>query len=94
MKFDIAALPFSPTARRGADEGVPQGKPGLLTAGRIGRFHVEPDIAAGALVLEDFDPGDIEIVHALFAGHQHLTAHPRLHRFPGGGDLRLRPSRR
>jgi DNA-binding transcriptional LysR family regulator len=38
---------------------------------RLARFHVEDDIAAGrlALVLEDFNPGDIEPVHAVFVGH-------------------------
>jgi DNA-binding transcriptional LysR family regulator len=50
-----------------------------LGLGRIGRFHVEPDIAAGTLVpvLEDFNPGDIEVVHAVFAGHEHLAARIR-----------------
>lgn len=50
-----------------------------LGIGRIGRFHVEPDIAAGTLVpvLEAFNPGDIEIVHAVFAGHEHLAARIR-----------------
>ncbi|MCT7662830.1 LysR family transcriptional regulator [Shinella kummerowiae] len=50
-----------------------------LGLGRIGRFHVEPDIAAGMLVpvLEDFNPGDIEVVHAVFAGHEHLAARIR-----------------
>jgi DNA-binding transcriptional LysR family regulator len=47
--------------------------------GRIGRFHIEPDIAAGRLVpvLEAFNPGDIEVVHAVFAGHEHLAARIR-----------------
>jgi DNA-binding transcriptional LysR family regulator len=46
---------------------------------RIGRFHVEPDIEAGRLlpVLEDYNPGDIEIVHAVFADHDHLAARIR-----------------
>ena len=50
-----------------------------LGLGRIGRFHVEPDIAAGTLVpvLEDCNPGDMEIVHAVFAGHEHLAARIR-----------------
>ena len=50
-----------------------------LGLGRIGRFHVEPDIAAGTLVpvLEDFNPDDIEVVHAVFAGHDHLAARIR-----------------
>ena len=50
-----------------------------LSLGRIGRFHVEPDIAAGTLVpvLEAFNPDDTEIVHAVFAGHEHLAARIR-----------------
>lgn len=28
-------------------------------------------------VLEDFNPGDIEIAHAAFAGHEHLAARIR-----------------
>lgn len=38
---------------------------------RLARFHVEADIGAGRLVpvLEDFNPGDIEPVHAVFVGH-------------------------
>ena len=50
-----------------------------LGLGRIGRFHVEPDITAGTLVpvLEAFNPGDIEVVHAVFAGHEHLAARIR-----------------
>ena len=50
-----------------------------LGLGRIGRFHVEPDIAAGTLVpvMEAFNPGDIETVHAVFAGHEHLAARIR-----------------
>ena len=47
--------------------------------GRIGRFHVEPDIKSGALVplLEDYNAGDLEEVHAVFAGHDHLAARIR-----------------
>jgi DNA-binding transcriptional LysR family regulator len=50
-----------------------------LGIGRIGRFHVEEDIAAGTLVplLEDYNPGEVEIVHAVFAGHEHLAARIR-----------------
>ncbi|MGM5025638.1 LysR family transcriptional regulator [Tardiphaga sp. 862_B3_N4_1] len=38
---------------------------------RLARFHVEADIAAGRLVpvLEAFNPGDIEPIHAVFVGH-------------------------
>jgi len=50
-----------------------------LGIARTGRFHVEPDIAAGTLVpvLEEYNGEDIERVHAVFAGHQHLAARIR-----------------
>jgi DNA-binding transcriptional LysR family regulator len=37
---------------------------------RLSRFHVGADIAAGQLVplLEDFNPGDREDIHAVFLG--------------------------
>lgn len=46
---------------------------------RLGRYHVADDIATGRLtpVLEDFNAGEIEEVHALFLGHQHLAARVR-----------------
>lgn len=38
---------------------------------RLTRFHVDHDIAAGKLVpvLEEFNPGDLEAIHAVFVGH-------------------------
>ena len=38
---------------------------------RLTRFHVESDIKAGQLipVLEAFNPGDVEAIHAVFLGH-------------------------
>ncbi|HEV7308310.1 LysR family transcriptional regulator [Ensifer sp.] len=47
--------------------------------GRIGRFHVERDFEAGTLVplLEDYRSGEIEIVYAVYAGHEHLAARIR-----------------
>ncbi len=50
-----------------------------LGIGRVGRFHVEPDIEAGRLipVLEDFNPEDIEEIHAVYAGHEHLAVRIR-----------------
>lgn len=38
---------------------------------RLARFHVDNDIKAGRLmpVLEDFNPGDLEPIHAVFVGH-------------------------
>lgn len=37
---------------------------------RLGRFHTQAEVAAGRLVtvLEDFNPGDIEIIHAVYLG--------------------------
>ncbi len=60
-----------PTVRSLCLEGV-----GLA---RIGQFHVQPDLDAGRLVavLEDFNPEDIENVHAVYAGHEHLAARIR-----------------
>ncbi|BCH67977.1 MULTISPECIES: LysR family transcriptional regulator [Rhizobium/Agrobacterium group] len=47
--------------------------------GRVGQFHVQPDIDAGLLVpvLEDYNAEDIELIHAVFAGHEHLAARIR-----------------
>ncbi len=46
---------------------------------RLGRFHAAPDIAAGRLVpvLETFNPGDGEDIHALYAGHERLSLRVR-----------------
>lgn len=47
--------------------------------GRVGQFHVQQDIDAGLLVpvLQDYNPGDTEVVNAVFAGHEHLAARIR-----------------
>ena len=41
-----------------------------LGIARLGRFHVADDIAAGRLVplLEAFNPGDLELIHAIYVG--------------------------
>jgi DNA-binding transcriptional LysR family regulator len=46
---------------------------------RIGEFHVQADIETGKLValLEDFNPGEIEFIHAVYPGHEHLAARIR-----------------
>ncbi len=46
---------------------------------RLGRFHVAADIAAGRLVplLEAFNPGDAEDIHALYTGHERLSLRVR-----------------
>lgn len=50
-----------------------------LGIGRIGAFHVQPDIEAGRLVplLTDHRPPDRETIHAVFAGHDHLATRIR-----------------
>jgi DNA-binding transcriptional LysR family regulator len=37
---------------------------------RVGSFHIDADVAAGRLVaiLEDYNPGDTEVIHAVFVG--------------------------
>jgi DNA-binding transcriptional LysR family regulator len=46
---------------------------------RIGAFHVQPDIEAGTLVsvLEGFNAGDLEHIHAVYPGHAHLAGRIR-----------------
>lgn len=46
---------------------------------RVGRFSVIPEIAAGELVplLEEFNPGDVELVHAVFVGGPNMPARVR-----------------
>lgn len=58
---------------------------GQLAAGgvgvtRVGRFSVAPEIASGQLVplLEEYNPGDIEAIHAVFVGGASLPARVRV----------------
>ncbi|KMO14390.1 LysR family transcriptional regulator [Methylobacterium platani] len=46
---------------------------------RLARFHVDEDIAEGRLVpvLDAFNPGDSEDIHALYAGHERLSSRIR-----------------
>ena len=56
----------------------------LATAGvgvtRVGRFSVAAEIADGRLVplLEAYNPGDVELIHAVFVGGAHLPARVRV----------------
>jgi DNA-binding transcriptional LysR family regulator len=47
---------------------------------RVGRFSVAAEIAEGRLValLEDYNPGDVELIHAVFVGGAHLPARVRV----------------
>jgi DNA-binding transcriptional LysR family regulator len=52
-----------------------------LGIARVGEFHVRADIGAGRLVsvLEDYNPGDTEFIHAVYPGHEYLA--PRITAF-------------
>ncbi len=47
---------------------------------RVGRFSVQPELASGDLVplLEDYNPGDIETIHAVFLGDTNVPARLRV----------------
>jgi DNA-binding transcriptional LysR family regulator len=47
---------------------------------RVGRFSVEPELASARLVplLEDYNPGDVETIHAVFLGGANIPARIRV----------------
>jgi DNA-binding transcriptional LysR family regulator len=47
---------------------------------RVGRFSIIPEIASGRLIplLEDYNPGDVETIHAVFVGGQNMPARARV----------------
>ena len=53
---------------------------GTENVAAIGAFGVADDIAAGRLVplLEDFNPGDVENIHAIFVGGANTPARVRV----------------
>lgn len=46
---------------------------------RLGAYHVAADVAEGRLIplLEGYNAGDIEMIHAVYVGHEHLAARIR-----------------
>ncbi|ATU93004.1 LysR family transcriptional regulator [Phyllobacterium zundukense] len=50
-----------------------------LGIARLGLFHVREDIQEGRLVvlLEEYNPGDLELTHAVFVGHEYLATRVR-----------------
>lgn len=50
-----------------------------LGIARIGDFHVAEELSEGSLVeiLADWTKNDIEVIHAIWAGHEHLAARIR-----------------
>lgn len=51
-----------------------------LGISRLGRFHVDEDLQAGRLVelLQDFNPGDVEELHAVFPARRHMARRVRV----------------
>lgn len=64
-----------------ANNGETLGQLAALGVGiaRVGRFSVTEEIAAGRLLplLEDFNPGDVEQIHAVFVGGSNTPARVR-----------------
>jgi DNA-binding transcriptional LysR family regulator len=50
-----------------------------LGVARLASFHVDRDITHGHLmpILERFNPGDLQVIHAVFVGHEHLATRIR-----------------
>ncbi len=76
------ALTFQPQGNALVSDGEAMRVAALSGLGlaRLSRFHIVRDIAAGSLVpvLEDFNPGDEEALHAIYVGHGgHLPARVR-----------------
>jgi DNA-binding transcriptional LysR family regulator len=74
------ALPVTGTIEANNGETLVQLAQQGVGIARVGRFHVEADLATGRLValLEDFNPGDREIIHAVFVGGAHMPARVRV----------------
>lgn len=51
-----------------------------LGIARLSEFHIGPDLVSGRLlpILEEYNPGDTEPVHALYVDHPHLSARIRV----------------
>ncbi|WKB51991.1 LysR family transcriptional regulator [Eleftheria terrae] len=47
---------------------------------RLGRFHIDNDLREGRLIqlLEDFNPGDVEELHAVFPAKRHMSRRVRV----------------
>jgi DNA-binding transcriptional LysR family regulator len=73
---------LSVNGRIEANNGETLGQLAALGAGiaRVGAFSVAHEIASGALVplLDDFNPGDVELIHAVFVGGGSTPARVRV----------------
>ncbi|MBT0669352.1 LysR family transcriptional regulator [Novosphingobium profundi] len=65
-----------------ANNGETLGQLAMAGAGiaRVGRFSVRNELESGQLVplLEEFNPGDVEVIHALFVGGSSIPARVRV----------------
>jgi DNA-binding transcriptional LysR family regulator len=70
-----AGLPVTGNMRIDNGETMRQLALAGLGIARLSSFHVGRDIEAGGLtaILEEFNPGDIEPIHAIYVGHEHLS---------------------
>jgi DNA-binding transcriptional LysR family regulator len=50
-----------------------------LGVARLSTYQIDQDVAQGRLVpvLERFNPGDLQVIHAVFVGHEHLATRVR-----------------
>lgn len=71
----LLSLPVSGNMRIDNGETMRQLALSGLGIARLSSFHIGRDVEAGRLVtvLEDFNPGDIEPVHAVYVDHEHLS---------------------
>lgn len=76
---DIFTLPVSGNAHGNNGVILRQFALSGLGLARLGAFHVASDIQAGRLVpvLERFCADDLEIIHAVYVGHEHLATRVR-----------------
>lgn len=75
------AIPPSGPLRVGDGESLRQMALAGFGLARLGRYHVGADLVAGRLVplLEDWNPGDVEDIHAVFVGPgRHVPARVRV----------------
>ena len=77
---EITMLPVSGNVNANNGETLVQLALQGVGIGRIGYFHVEPELKAGRLVsiLDQFNPDDTEAIHAVFIGGQYMSARVRV----------------
>ncbi|UQP97327.1 LysR family transcriptional regulator [Xanthomonas arboricola pv. juglandis] len=76
-----SAIAPSGQLRLGDGESLRQMTLAGIGVARLARYHVGADLAAGRLMplLEDWNPGDVEDIHAVFVGHgRHMPARVRV----------------